>query len=103
MADMYKQGLISQGMLTSNTEELIQITKRGCSSVLGGTLSPRSETAGKTTKTPTGRLIFCLPDQTAFTWRKAATRPLKFAVISKNAKHPEAIIKMLNIYNREPG
>jgi putative aldouronate transport system substrate-binding protein len=97
LADMYKQGLITQDMLTSNTEELISNNKAGL--FFGTWWNPFTE-IGNSWKNDNKAnwQPYLLPSGAdGITLAKGGNAASQFAVISKNAKNPEAIIKLLNI------
>lgn len=97
LADMYKQGLISKGMLTSNTEELTSNNKAGL--FFGTWWNPFTEIGNswKNDKNANWQAYTLPSGSDGIQLAKGGNAASQFAVISKNAKHPEAIIKMLNI------
>lgn len=97
LADMYKQGLISKGMLTSNTEELISNNKAGL--FFGTWWNPFTEIGNSWRNDNNANWqAYLLPSGSdGITLAKGGNAASQFAVISKDAKNPEAIIKLLNI------
>ena len=100
LADMYKQGLISQGMLTTKTSDLITSNKAGL--FFGTWWDPFTEIGDswKNDKNANWQPYLLPSGPDGIYLAKAGNAAASFAVISKNVKHPEAVIKMLNIYTK---
>lgn len=98
LADMYKQGLISKGMITSKTNELISNNQAGL--FFGTWWNPFTEIGDSWRNDNNANWQpYLLPsDSDGIYLAKGGNAAASFAVISKNVKHPEAVIKMLNIY-----
>ncbi|WP_373230361.1 hypothetical protein [Cohnella sp.] len=97
LAEMYKQGLITKGMLTSNTEELISNNKAGL--FFGTWWNPFTEIGNSWRNDNNANWqAYIMPSGSdGIAVAKGGNAAQQFAVISKDAKNPEAIIKMLNI------
>lgn len=97
LADMYKQGLISKGMLTTNTEELASNNKAGL--FFGTWWNPFTEIGNswRNDNNANWQAYTFAPGSDGIQLAKGGNAASQFAIISKDAKNPEAIIKMLNI------
>lgn len=98
LAEMYKNGLISQGMLTSKTEELIAANQAGL--FFGPWWFPFGD-LGNSWKNDANAnwQPYLLPSGADGIYKaKGGNAAQSFTVISKNCKNPEAVIKMLNIF-----
>lgn len=98
LADMYKQGLISKGMITSKTDELISNNQAGM--FFGTWWNPFTE-IGNSWKNDNNAnwQPYLLPSGSDGIYlAKGGNAAANFAVISKDAKNPEAVIKLLNIF-----
>ncbi|OMD44520.1 hypothetical protein BSK56_22685 [Paenibacillus borealis] len=98
LADMYKAGLISQGMLTSKTEELVSNNKAGL--FFGPWWFPFGDLGNswKNDKTANWQPYSLASGTDGIYLAKGGNAARTFTVISKDNKNPEAVIKMLNIY-----
>ena len=98
LADMYKQGLISPGMLTSKTEELIANNKAGL--FFGTWWNPFADIGNswKNDKNADWQPYLMPSGADGIYQAKGGNAAQTFTVISKDAEHPEAVIKMLNIF-----
>ncbi|MDD2533113.1 MAG: extracellular solute-binding protein [Eubacteriales bacterium] len=98
LASMYQDGLISQGMLTSKTEETLANNKLGL--FFGPWWFPFGDLGNSWKNDTTANWQpYLLPSGTDGIYQaKGGNAAQSFVVISKDAKNPEAIIKMLNIF-----
>jgi putative aldouronate transport system substrate-binding protein len=98
LADMYKQGLISPGMLTTNTYDLVNNNKAGL--FFGTWWEPFTEVGSswKNDKNANWQPYLLPSGSDGIYQAKGGNAAASFAVISKDAKNPEAVIKMLNLY-----
>lgn len=98
LAAMYKDGLITQGMLTSKTEELIAANKVGL--FFGPWWFPFGDLGNSWKNDTTANWQpYLLPSGADGQYlAKGGNAAQSFVVISKDAKNPEAIVKMLNIF-----
>ncbi len=98
LAGMYKDGLITQGMLTSKTEELIAANKVGL--FFGPWWFPFGDLGNSWKNDTTANWQpYLLPSGSDGQYlAKGGNAAQSFVVISKDAKNPEAIVKMLNIF-----
>ncbi|WP_424767351.1 hypothetical protein [Paenibacillus sp. sgz302251] len=98
LADMYKEGLISPGMLTTKTEELIANNKAGL--FVGPWWNPFAD-IGNSWKNDNNAnwQPYLLPSGSDGIYlAKGGNAAQTYTVISKDSKNPEAVIKMLNIF-----
>lgn len=98
LADMYKQGLIAKGILTSDTAQLVANNKAGL--FFGTWWQPFADiqNSWKNDKNANWQ-PYLLPSGTDGNYlAKGGNAAQRFTVISKDAKNPEAIIKILNIF-----
>lgn len=97
LADMYKKGLISQGMLTSKTEEAVANNKVGM--FFGTWWLPFGDLGNSWKNDKNANWQPYLPSGSDGTYQaKGGNAANSFTVISKDCKNPEAVIKMLNIF-----
>ncbi|MBW5447590.1 extracellular solute-binding protein [Cohnella sp. CFH 77786] len=98
LADMYKQGLISPGMIMSKTEELIANNKAGL--FFGTWWNPFADIGNswKNDKNANWQPYLLPSGSDGIYLAKGGNAAQTFTVISKDAKNPEAVIKMLNIF-----
>ncbi len=98
LASMYKDGLISQNMLTGKTEEAVASNKIG---LFFGPWWFGFGDVGASWKNDNNAnwQPYLLPSGTDGIYQaKGGNAAQSFVVISKNCKNPEAVIKMLNIF-----
>lgn len=98
LAEMYKSGLISKGMLTSKTEELIANNKVGL--FFGPWWIPMGDLGNswKNDKNANWQPYSLASGTDGIYLAKGGNAARTFTVISKDCKNPEAVIKMLNIF-----
>jgi putative aldouronate transport system substrate-binding protein len=98
VASLYKKGLISKDMLTGKTEQAIANNKAG---LFFGTWWNGFADVGNSWKNDKNAnwQAFSLPSGSNGVFlAKGGNAAQSFTVISKNAKNPQAVIKMLNIF-----
>lgn len=97
LAEMYKNGEIAPGMLTSKSEELIASNK--CGLFVGPWWIPMGDLGNswKNDKKANWQ-PYLLSGSDGTYLAKGGNAAQSFTVISKNCKNPEAVIKMLNIF-----
>lgn len=97
LASMYKQGLISQGMLTSKTEDAVANGKAG---LYFGPWWDGFGNVGNSWKNDKNAnwQPYSLPTKNGVYMAKGGNAAQSYTVISKDCKNPEAVVIMLNIF-----